>query len=202
MAKLVPAERTPSWMQLDAIDFLVVAVTAAGLALVYAWLQLGSPVFSGALVLVPLILRRRFFPMPSRGEPKTGVLWSFASVLAGVTLCLGLVVFGFGTWAFFEYAKAEPDHSSEIAPAMERFVPSATPLRKPGESEEQFVQRFERGTESSRENYRAKLLAERHDVWRVHRAHMGPRALYGVLAGLLMMFVGGLVDRLRYRASP
>lgn len=197
-----PSGTTPSWMQLDAIDFVVVTLTAAALALVYAWLQLGSPVFSGAFVLVPLIVRRRYFPMPSRGVPKKGVWWSLSSILAGVTLCLGVVVFGFGTWAFFEYAKAEPDHSSEIAPALERFEPSATPLRKPGESDEQFTRRFERGIGLSRENYRAKLLAERHDVWRVHRAHMGPRALYGVLAGLAMMFLGGLVDRLRYRAAP
>jgi benzoyl-CoA reductase/2-hydroxyglutaryl-CoA dehydratase subunit BcrC/BadD/HgdB len=34
-----------------------------------------------------------------------------------------VVVFGFGAWSFFEYAKPEPDHSAAIAPALESYGP-------------------------------------------------------------------------------
>ncbi len=202
MTRNSQSKSTPAWMQLDVIDLILLVVASAGVGLVYSWLLAGAPLFTraiGVLAVIPLVVRRVFFPMPARGELRTGVLWSLASVIAGVSVCLGVVVFGFGAWSFFEYAKPEPDHSAEIAPALESYGPAALPAKKPGESDQEVLKRLQRGVEVGREKYRAQLLAASHDQWLSHRSRALRFSLIASGIGLAMISLGGLVDRLRCR---
>lgn len=195
---------SPAWLQFDFVDLVLLVVGGAAVGAVYSWFLVEAAVYArfiGVFAFIPLVVRRVFFKIPERGEVRTGVLWSVASIVSGVGVVVGLVVFGFGAWGFFETVKPEPDHSSEIARELSEYGAASLPAKKPGESTEDVLRRLDRGLETGRENFKRQLLAQRHEMWVSHVANIRKVAWTCFALGFGLMALGCAVDRARYKKA-